>query len=100
MADFSLPSLRDILKRAIEPKHAYSNQIDRALVLAYRAHDGQFREHRNPTAPKIPYIAHPVGVATTAVSLLPYVDLADSFDDLISACLTHDVLEDAEVSLS
>ena len=100
MPDFSLPSLRNILKRAIEPAHVYSNQIDRALNLAYKAHDGQFREHRSPTAPKIPYIAHPVGVATTAVSLLPYADLTDSFDDLISACLTHDVLEDAEVSLS
>jgi ppGpp synthetase/RelA/SpoT-type nucleotidyltranferase len=100
MTDFSLASLRDVLKRAIEPAHPYSIQIDRALGLAYKAHDGQFRDQRNPTGPKIPYIAHPVGVAITAVSLLPHVELTDAFIDVMSACLTHDVLEDTKVSLN
>ena len=78
----------------------YSDRIDRALHLSFAAHERQYRDHRNPQAPKIPYIAHPVGVAVTAAGLLRDADLSDSLDDIMSACLTHDVLEDSTVSLA
>jgi ppGpp synthetase/RelA/SpoT-type nucleotidyltranferase len=99
MTDFSLARLREELRSAIEPAVSYSRQIDQALDLAFRAHDGQFREQKNPSARKVPYVAHTVGVAKIAASLLPAADLPDGADDILSACLTHDVLEDTSVSL-
>jgi len=98
--DFSLPSLREDIKKAFPAGYSYSSQIDRALALAYQAHDGQVREHRDPNAPKIPYIVHPVGVAKIVAEMWVDGELADSFDDIISAALTHDVLEDSSIDLS
>nr|VFJ66342.1 MAG: HD domain-containing protein [Candidatus Kentron sp. DK] len=100
MKNFSLPELREDLKKALPPEHPYSDQIDRALALAYQAHDGQVREHRDPDAPPIPYIVHPVGVAKIASEMWTDGELADSFDDIVSAALTHDVLEDSAIDLS
>nr|VFJ63696.1 MAG: HD domain-containing protein [Candidatus Kentron sp. DK] len=100
MKGFSLPELREDLKKALPPEHPYSDQIDRALALAYQAHDGQVREHRDPDAPPIPYIVHPVGVAKIASEMWTDGELADSFNDIVSAALTHDVLEDSAIDLS
>jgi ppGpp synthetase/RelA/SpoT-type nucleotidyltranferase len=99
MTEFSPTTLREELRGAIEPAIKYSRQIDQALGLALRAHDGQFREQKDPAARKVPYVAHTVGVAKIAVSLLHAADLPDSPDDILSACLTHDILEDTSVSL-
>jgi ppGpp synthetase/RelA/SpoT-type nucleotidyltranferase len=76
----------------------YSKQIAAALSLAYRGHNGQFREQADPTKQPIPYIAHPVGVALLAAEFFPQVHLTDDFDEVISACLTHDLLEDTDIS--
>ena len=99
MSDFSLERLRELLKGKIGPT-AYSDQIDRALHLAFDGHHGQFREQADKNARDIPYIVHPIGAALLANELLPLVDLSDNFDDVISACLTHDLLEDTPLTAS
>lgn len=53
-----------------------------ALELAVEAHDGQFRK-----ATTIPYIAHPLGVASIALEF-------GADEDQAIAALLHDVLED------
>lgn len=97
MADFSLNGLSALLKGRLGPEK-YSRQIESALALAFRGHDGQSREQADPQAPSIPYIVHPVGVALLAAELLPHVDVPDEFDDVIAACLSHDLLEDTDIS--
>lgn len=99
MAEYTLARLRDDLKKAIPEKLEFSTQIDRALVLAELAHRGQFREQRAGNAPPVPYITHPVGVAKLAAGFFEHVRVRDSFDDVVSAALTHDVLEDTDVEL-
>lgn len=99
MSRFSLRALDQELREAFGPACRYSDQVARALVFAFEAHDGQFRENRQEGAPPVPYIAHPVGVAKQALRLLPYATLPDTLDDVISVCLTHDVLEDSNTSL-
>jgi (p)ppGpp synthase/HD superfamily hydrolase len=66
---------------------AFSARYDAALVLAARAHRNQIRKGTD-----IPYIAHPV-----AVSILL---IRHGFDeDLATAGLLHDVVEDCGVAL-
>ena len=60
-----------------------SPKILKAFKVANSAHDGQFRKGTN-----IPYIVHPLNVMTTA---LKYTN----DEDILAACLLHDVLEDA-----
>lgn len=65
-----------------------SSLLDRAIRLAIRAHEGQFRKE----AP-IPYITHPYRVALMLASY--------GFSDaILAAALTHDVLEDTSVTES
>ena len=66
-------------------------QTKRALVFAKEKHDGQFRNigHSNE---RIPYIYHPLLLTCHALAL----GLED--DDLLSACLLHDVCEDCCVA--
>jgi len=59
-----------------------SSRLSSALALAVKAHDGQVRK-----GTAIPYIAHPMGVASIAL------DFGASEDQAIAALL-HDVLED------
>lgn len=99
MSRFTLPALEEELRQAVAPEQGLSPQVRRALVFAYEAHGGQYREHKDSQAEKIPYIAHPVGVAKLANSLLSSAHLNDTVDDILSACLTHDVLEDTKVTL-
>ena len=97
MPDFSLKGLSALIKGRLG-RARYSPQIAAALALAYRGHDGLYREQADPRAKSIPYIVHPVGVALLAEELMPLVEIEDEFDDVIAACLTHDLLEDTEVS--
>lgn len=99
MADFSFTALRALLKNKLGSE-LYSDQIDRSLRLAFEGHRGQFRHQVDGSAERIPYIVHPVGVAILAVEFLPLVKLPEKFDDVISACLVHDLLEDSAVSVS
>lgn len=59
-----------------------SNRLSSALALAVQAHDGQVRK-----GTAIPYIAHPMGVASIAL------DFSATENQAIAALL-HDVLED------
>jgi ppGpp synthetase/RelA/SpoT-type nucleotidyltranferase len=75
--------------------------VERAFHLAYDAHQGKYREARDPKADKVPYIVHPVGVALIAMRLQTIVDaLPDPWDEIIAVCLTHDTLEDTNVARS
>jgi guanosine-3',5'-bis(diphosphate) 3'-pyrophosphohydrolase len=61
--------------------------VEKALVLALRAHEGQMRKE----AP-VPYIVHPVEVAL----LLARHGFSDT---VVAAALVHDVVEDTPVTL-
>ena len=65
--------------------------------MAYYGHDGQYRDPKNQSDAPLPYIVHPVGVAIIGGELLPDLYLDDTFDDVISACLIHDLLEDTDI---
>ena len=69
------------------------------LALAYRYHDGQFREHKDGAARRVPYITHPVGVAKICAELWPHVDLEDKLDVVLEVALAHDLLEDTAITL-
>jgi len=59
-----------------------TDKVAKALALAIKAHDGQYR-----TKTAIPYIAHPMGVASIALE-------HGADEDLAMAALLHDVVED------
>ena len=63
----------------------------RALDYARRMHEGQFRKSSDGEGP-VPYIYHPMLMTCHALAL----GLEE--DDLLSACLLHDVCEDCAVS--
>ena len=69
-------------------KHLY--QTRRALAFAKKKHSGQFRKTGHGDE-KVPYIYHPLLLTCHALAL----GLED--DDLLSACLLHDVCEDCGV---
>ena len=60
--------------------------INKAKMLAGKAHEGQFRKYSG-----MPYIVHPIEVATIVQSV-------DHTDEMIAAALLHDVVEDTEYS--
>lgn len=62
----------------------YTPRLDKALRRAAWAHE-QAGQHRKGT--DIPYIIHPVGVMMTA-------SVTTTDEDILIACLFHDVLED------
>ena len=67
-------------------------QTRRALAFAKEKHQGQFRRQGH-SHEKIPYISHPLTLTCHALAL----GLED--DDLLSACLLHDVCEDCDVEI-
>ena len=71
-------------------KHLY--QTKRALAFAREKHDGQFRKPGHSDE-RVPYIYHPLMLTCHALAL----GLEE--DDLLSACLLHDVCEDCGVQL-
>ena len=60
--------------------------INKAKMLAGKAHEGQFRKYSG-----MPYIVHPIEVATI-------VQTVEHSDEMIAAALLHDVVEDTEYS--
>lgn len=59
--------------------------IDEAKQLAGKAHEGQFRKYSG-----MPYIVHPVEVATIVQTVEGHTD------EMIAAALLHDVVEDTD----
>ena len=68
-------------------------QTKRALAFAREKHNGQYRKPGHSDE-RIPYIYHPLLLTCHALAL----GLED--DDLLSACLLHDVCEDCGVEIS
>jgi (p)ppGpp synthase/HD superfamily hydrolase len=67
----------------------YSETLDKALKVAALAH-GKAGQYRKGT--DIPYIIHPVGTMIIAST-------ATSNEDVLIACLLHDILEDVSESI-
>lgn len=67
----------------------YTSRLDSALKKAAWAHEQQ-GQHRKGT--DIPYIIHPVGAMIVASS-------ATTDEDVLIACLMHDILEDVDSSI-
>ena len=64
----------------------YTERLDKALRVAAWAHEQQ-RQHRK--GGDIPYIIHPIGTMLIASN-------ATSDEDVLIACLMHDILEDVD----
>lgn len=62
----------------------------KSLKIMTKYHEGQFRKSKK--GEKVPYIVHPLTLACHAIAL----GIAE--DDLLAACLLHDVLEDCDVT--
>jgi (p)ppGpp synthase/HD superfamily hydrolase len=74
----------------IEAMNGYSSRFDDALNFAACAHDRQVRKGSGD--PGIPYIVHPVHVAT--------ILMRHGFDeDVVIAGLLHDTVEDTDASM-
>lgn len=67
----------------------YTHRLDKAIRIAAWAHEQQV-QHRKGT--DIPYIIHPFGVMLIASN-------ATDDEDVLIACLLHDVLEDVDSSI-
>lgn len=75
------------LKKMIDPSKGYDmERIERAYLLAEKAHSGQFRASGEP------YIIHPVEAAKITVQL-------GMDTDTVVTALLHDVVEDTDVTL-
>jgi len=64
-----------------------TNILDRAIVFATNAHEGQFRK-----GTKIPYILHPLEAAAI-------VGTMTTDEDVIAAAALHDVVEDTDTTV-
>ncbi len=70
----------------------YTSRLDRALIKAAWAHENNANERkRHRKGADTPYIIHPVGVMMIASN-------ATDDEDVLIACLMHDVLEDVHES--
>lgn len=61
--------------------------INKAKMLAGKAHEGQFRKYSG-----MPYIVHPIEIATI-------VQTVEHSDEMIAAALLHDVVEDTDYTV-
>jgi len=75
---------------------ADDKQVQKCLRFCIDAHEGQFRENHDGTKNTVPYIVHPIGVATIAAQYLEKANSEDSLKVIVMASLAHDVLEDTQ----
>ena len=85
---FSEAKMHTYVSAYCNAKHL--NQTKKTLAYAEEKHKGQYRKPGHTTE-RVPYIYHPLLLACHALAL----GLED--DDLLSACLLHDVCEDCGV---
>ncbi|MCQ2493522.1 MAG: hypothetical protein MJ104_02870 [Lachnospiraceae bacterium] len=83
---FSIEYMRECLLNLISEKH-YANAL-RAMDVMVKYHSGAVRKG----SAHIPYIVHPMVMASQAFAL----GIDD--DEIVSACLLHDVLEDSDAT--
>ncbi len=62
--------------------------IEKAIMVASKAHDGQYRKLTN-----IPYITHPLGVSLILMRI-------GAREELVAAGILHDTVEDTELTLA
>jgi len=67
----------------------YTHRLDKAIRIAAWAHEQQLQHIKGTD---IPYISHPFGVMLIASN-------ATDDEDVLIACLLHDVLEDVDTSI-
>ena len=94
---FSFEKMRQQLVKGLQC-NPLPAQIEQAVKIAYGGHEGQYRDPKSDSDPQIPYIVHPVGVAIITHALLPYADLKDNCEDIISTSLLHDIVEDTGIN--
>ncbi|MCC3358529.1 HD domain-containing protein [Bacillus sp. REN16] len=63
------------------------DMIEKAIIVASKAHDGQYRKLTN-----IPYITHPLGVGLLLIKI-------NAREELVVAGILHDTVEDTEITL-
>ncbi|MEH7223259.1 HD domain-containing protein [Bacillus sp. JJ1566] len=63
------------------------DMIEKAIIMASKAHDGQYRKLTN-----IPYITHPLSVGHILMKI-------NARDALVAAGILHDTVEDTEITL-
>ena len=71
----------------VTAKNLNLTNTQKALEFALEAHEGQYKKNSD-----IPYISHPLNVACHCLAL----GITD--DDIVAACLLHDVVEDCNVA--
>jgi len=82
----SAPELYNLIKSEFKANDSPTDLIEKAYQFASNKHSGQFRKNG------LPYIIHPVAVALILAKL--------GFDEnVVSAALLHDVIEDCGVEL-
>ncbi|WP_099354009.1 HD domain-containing protein [Fredinandcohnia onubensis] len=64
------------------------DMIEKAIIVASKAHDGQYRKLTN-----IPYITHPLGVGLILMKI-------NARTELVAAGILHDTVEDTELTLT
>lgn len=97
---FTLAALKEELHAELPPELRSSKIIDAALTIAFEAHKGQVREHRDSSKTGVPYIVHPVGVAKLALQHWKKGELPDTLETVVAAALTHDTIEDSTIDFS
>ncbi|WP_010677893.1 HD domain-containing protein [Bacillus timonensis] len=63
------------------------DMIEKAIIVASKAHDGQYRKLTN-----IPYITHPLGVGLMLIKI-------NVRAELVAAGILHDTVEDTDITL-
>lgn len=67
---------------------------DKALKFAREAHAGQVRKFPDAAGKDVPYITHPIRVATLLSKYMP-ADMAD-YSEAMAAAYMHDTIEDCQ----
>jgi GTP diphosphokinase / guanosine-3',5'-bis(diphosphate) 3'-diphosphatase len=92
--------IEEVRKRLVKELERFyetdTEMLKRALKLAEKIHDGQFRKPKTePPHNRDPYIIHPMRVA-----LILLEEVGINSPELIAAALLHDVVEDSEGSIT
>lgn len=91
---------RHVMTSAFNLSAADEAKVMQALDLSFEAHRGQFRESGDQKNAKVPYIAHPVGVAKLCLDMWSPDQLDDDLAAVLVVALLHDVLEDTSVEFT
>jgi ppGpp synthetase/RelA/SpoT-type nucleotidyltranferase len=96
--DGRVQKLEQLLFSKIGHVRLSRQRVDAALQIAKRAHENQFRESNVAQRDRLPYITHVIGVAITAIQYWQPDAITDSLEDVVCACLLHDVIEDSAIT--